>query len=168
MGSRLLVFCLAATLIVGCSSNTPPLAVVTGRITVGGEALKNARIVFSPEGGKRKVQDVLHGGDSFDETNSSGEFRLVHHSGSSGAELGKHRVIVQVPGVEIDDVPEGLSATEIRALIQPQPVSLGDWSTIEVIEGTNRIEITLPVGAVKISHSEIVKEKLPSSKKKKK
>lgn len=70
----------------GCgNSDRPPLAEATGVITFEGQPLKNAMVVFAPDGGERLATG---------RTNEDGEFELFTFSPGDGAVIGKHQVSV--------------------------------------------------------------------------
>jgi hypothetical protein len=87
MHSRLLiaVVLLAA---VGCKGEIS--APVSGRVTLDGKPLANARVNFQPdEDGK-----VNPGPGSFAETDKDGRYSLELMDGGMGAMIGKHRVMI--------------------------------------------------------------------------
>lgn len=81
---RLILLSLLVT--AGCGSDRPPLASLTGTVTLDGEPIEHAGLMFSPvEGGRPSV-----GG-----TNEKGEFEAMYVYGVPGAIIGKHRVMFE-------------------------------------------------------------------------
>ncbi len=71
---------------IGCGdSDRPPWASANGVITLEGEPLQNAMVVFAPEDGKRLATG---------KTNDDGEFELFTFAPGDGAVIGKHQVSV--------------------------------------------------------------------------
>ena len=94
-GLTLLVF-----VAVGCSSNGPPLAPVSGRVTVDGKPLAGKTLKFVPEPG-------TPGQGAGATTNANGEYSLLAaRPGSTrdeaGAPPGAYRVVVVEPMFPID------------------------------------------------------------------
>jgi hypothetical protein len=79
---------LAALPAAGCGESSK-IAPVSGRVTLDGRPLANARINFQPQ------SDALEPGPgSFAQTDANGEYTLELISGGKGAYVGKHRVII--------------------------------------------------------------------------
>lgn len=99
----------------GCSKPPIDLGYVSGVITVDGKPLDNANISFRPmEGGR----------PSFGLTNSNGYYTLYHTSKFQGAELGEHKV-------EIDLMPN--SSFYAKAKLTPKMgPQLGDGSGVSL------------------------------------
>jgi hypothetical protein len=69
---------------IGCGENKPKVAPVHGRVTLDGQALPNASIVFhgagnSPSGGK---------------TDKDGNYELIYRRGIMGAAIGTNQVTI--------------------------------------------------------------------------
>jgi len=66
----------------GCGDQGPPLAPVTGTVTLVGQPLTGATVIFEPEQGKtsRAITD------------SAGRYDLVYLPGQPGAVVGSHTV----------------------------------------------------------------------------
>lgn len=94
-----LVHALAATLgaALGCGGSGPAVTPVAGVVTMGGEPVVDAAVMFLPVQGGRPAEDV---------TDAEGRFRLTTFRRGDGALLGEHRVSVtafnQAPAV-VDD-----------------------------------------------------------------
>jgi hypothetical protein len=81
----------AALILAGCgkASNIVP---VSGRVTMDGQPLAEARVTFQPIG---DWQNPYPGPASYGVTDSNGYFTLtLMDSGQSGAMVGKHRVTI--------------------------------------------------------------------------
>lgn len=78
---------LLGTLAGGCADGGPELAPVSGRVTLDGRPLENARVTFQPDGAKRP---------SYGDTDADGRYLLVHKRGEGGALVGKHTVVITV------------------------------------------------------------------------
>ncbi len=78
--------------LVGGGSNLPPLAPVTGVVTLNGEPLVDATVEFSPipEPGQ-----PAPGSASFGRTDENGLYELQYKKGVPGAVIGKHRVRIE-------------------------------------------------------------------------
>lgn len=78
--------CLSLVVIAGCGSDRPPLASLTGTVTLDGVPVQYGGLMFSPvDGGRPSV-----GG-----TNEKGEFKAIYVYGVPGAIIGKHRVMFE-------------------------------------------------------------------------
>lgn len=121
---------LAVLLFHGCGgAERPPLARVTGIVTVGGTPLADAKVTFTPEEGR----------PSFGNTDSNGRFELVYTADSKGAMLGKH-----IARIEPQTTDDNLSEEEDQAQRAKFPAAAQDGSlTYEVKEGSNNFEIKL-------------------------
>lgn len=84
-----LITCLTVVALAGCGSDLPPLAPLTGKITLNGAPFANGSLMFSPlEGGRPSVA----------ETNEQGEFKAMYQLGVPGAIIGKHSVMFEAGG----------------------------------------------------------------------
>jgi hypothetical protein len=81
-----LLVLLAATICSGCGrGNKLNLVDVTGTVTLNGEPLADAEVVFHPAGGGRP---------SLGKTDASGRYRLEYIAGTRGALPGEHKVSI--------------------------------------------------------------------------
>lgn len=92
MGRLVVAFCAASCLMnIGCAprpDNLPTLGQVTGRVTLDGEPLKDAEIIFFPDGRTR----------SRDTTDADGRYELLYgRDHQKGAVLGGHSVVISKP-----------------------------------------------------------------------
>ena len=77
---------LSLVVVVGCGSDRPPLASLTGTVTFDGEPVQYGGLMFSPvDGGRPSVAG----------TNEKGEFNAMYVYGVPGAIIGKHRVMFE-------------------------------------------------------------------------
>ena len=80
-------FSLLIVLVVGCGPAGPELAPVTGRVTLDGEPLYPADVVFQPDGAKPP---------SFGRTDEDGRYTLGYKRGVEGALVGPHTVRIMI------------------------------------------------------------------------
>ena len=114
----------------GCGGpERPPLARVTGSVTIDGKPLADATVRFTPEEGR----------PSTGVTDSNGKFELVYTADSKGAMLGKHTIRIE-PQTTDDD----LSEEEDQARRAQFPAKAQDGTlSFEVKAGSNEVEIEL-------------------------
>ena len=101
--------CLLAllTAAAGCGSSKPyDLAPVSGRVTLDGKPLANARVTFQPQHDPKA--GALSGPESFGETDSDGRYSLTTVFQEAGATVGKSRVMVTT--VKYEPVPGNADA----------------------------------------------------------
>ena len=114
----------------GCGSgggDGPELGTVTGKVTLDGEALPNAVVMFSPEGAP----------PSFATTNSSGKYTLRYSAGREGVPLGKCRVRINTFS---DGTDEGRPAGPEKV---PTKYNNQTELTAEVKAGANEFDFPL-------------------------
>jgi len=87
--AQLLPGLIAILVLVGCGQKGPKMAKVVGTVTVNGEPVAKANVVFAPESGQR----VASGG-----TDDEGNFELGTFAIDDGAIVGKHRVTIIARG----------------------------------------------------------------------
>lgn len=99
---------LLMSLLAGCGSRGPALGRVTGRVTLDGKPLADARIVFQPR---------QKGAPSVAVTDKDGRYELVYLRDHFGAVLGEHTVTIstfrQLSGTEgsrRSEIPERVPA----------------------------------------------------------
>ncbi|MBN2295894.1 MAG: carboxypeptidase regulatory-like domain-containing protein [Pirellulales bacterium] len=111
----------AACLALGCGSGAPAVATVEGTITLDGQPLSDARVIFEPVNGRRSMAI----------TDESGRYELNYLRETMGARLGKH--IVRITQADGDPQRE------------PVPVRYNRDSTLsaEVKPGKNVIDFPL-------------------------
>jgi hypothetical protein len=94
MRSRAFPFCVpvCCLILVGCGrSDVPELGGVSGTITVDGEPLADATVMFQPERGR----------PSFSVTDASGNYRMEYVANEPGVLLGRNTVVITTQ--KIDD-----------------------------------------------------------------
>lgn len=93
----------AALALVGCGGrrDTPALGEVTGKVTLDGQPLANAKVEFIPASGR----------PSFGESGADGSYRLEYTANYTGAVVGQHTVKIRTGGYsDAGEVPEKLPA----------------------------------------------------------
>lgn len=99
-----------STFLVGCGGgvDVPPLGPVTGRVTLKGKPLADARVVFRPEKGG--------GRPSGGKTDEDGYFELFYSDDLPGAVIGHHKVLITtfVGKDDESEEPEAQSGREER------------------------------------------------------
>jgi hypothetical protein len=87
----ILMACLA-----GCGKTGPELAPVTGRITLDGQPLENADIVFQPDGSKPP---------STGRTSADGRYELAYKRGVMGGMIGSNTVRITISPEVVSNPP---------------------------------------------------------------
>jgi hypothetical protein len=124
-GLLLLLGCAASGCGNGGPDDLPDLAAVTGFITLDGQPLANARVVFLPE---------KSGGASGAITAEDGSYELKYRSGEPGAALGKH-------AVQISTDVDGAMTPEAERV--PAQFNRETTLSAEVTEGPNEHDFDL-------------------------
>lgn len=109
----------------------PDLYEVTGVITLNGQPLGNAKVVFEPE----EVREKARRRASSATTKADGSYRLYYNPKAAGATSGKHKVtIFKLPGTS-EEASDELSI----------PVKYNEKTelTADVTEGDNTINFDL-------------------------
>ncbi len=98
----------------GCSrSDRPELGEVTGKVTLDGQSLSAATVVFSPTEGGRQSMAV---------TDAEGNFEIIYIRDIKGAKIGPHKVRITTATEEKPEerLPARYNAqTELTAQVQP-------------------------------------------------
>lgn len=95
----------------GGGENVVPdeLMEVTGAVTLDGESLSNASVIFTPQPGTK-------GNGAFGVTDNSGKYSLSHKSGKAGIEPGKYYVTFSKWAMpDGSPIPEGKTAADVEA-----------------------------------------------------
>ncbi len=112
---------LMAGFVLGCAGSDLNLGDVSGTVTLDGEPLADAQVIFTPMTGGRPAAG---------KTDSNGKYELIFSRDAEGALLGEHVVEIttadEIPNDEDDTVemiPEKVPAkynndTELRAVIE--------------------------------------------------
>ncbi len=83
--------CLVIAMLAGCSGpEHPDVGRVSGTVTLDGQPLAEATVMFQPTQGRASIAT----------TDSAGKYSLTYLDGVSGALLGSHKVIIrtEIPG----------------------------------------------------------------------
>jgi hypothetical protein len=101
--------CLAAALLLtGCGAAGPELAPVSGTVTLDGQPIENADVVFQPEDARSP---------SYGRTGPDGRYELGYKRGVAGALVGKHTVSIRV-SAEVVRNPPRIAPVERRVEVQ--------------------------------------------------
>jgi hypothetical protein len=130
---------LAAAALAGCS-DPYPLAPVSGKVTLGGAPLGEARVGFEPI---RKGKRIDAGPGSYGVTDEEGRFELESLYGDRGAVIGEHRVWIST--YEGKEGPNGSVLT-----VKPEKVPARYNSQTELTftvppDGTEKADFDLEV-----------------------
>jgi hypothetical protein len=117
----------------GCSSGKPnvPFGTVHGRVTLDGEPLATAAVMFEPANGR----------PSYGVTSDQGEYSLVYRGKPWGAIVGPHTVRITTEAL-ISESPDAASAT-IRKELLPAKYHTQSTLTAQVEKGDNTINFDL-------------------------
>ena len=130
-------------LVIGCGPSRPQTVYVDGVVSLDGEPVEGAAVLFSPEEGR----------PASGTTNAQGEFVLQTFKARDGAVLGTHNVTVtlkRVTGVGAD--PDGLSGEIAPGGMQvewvvPKKYSSPDTSGLR-IDVTSSIELPVRLNLI--------------------
>ena len=98
-------------LIFGCghkSTEGPALAPVTGRVTLDGNPLADAELIFHPVDAEGKPA----GADSYGKTDAAGQFTLKTNDGREGATVGENQV--QIAKIDRERKTGGINAIPVK------------------------------------------------------
>ncbi len=131
---RMLVACAAAACLgLGCGGGDgPQLGNVTGTITMNGAPVPGLNVTFVP-------QDK--GSPSYGGTDENGRYRLLFNQHRSGAELGKHNVVIENREPETDDSGNRILSGVVVTV--PQKYSQPGTLSTEVHAGQNQLDFAL-------------------------
>jgi hypothetical protein len=122
--------------IVGCGPKYN-VGKVTGKVTLGGQPLADALVMFSP---------VAGGSPSAGRTDSSGNYTLVYVRKVNGAEIGQHTVTISTFQ---EANPDGDSPTPEMPEKVPLKYREGaDLPKVEVTSGSNTHDFNLEPGPI--------------------
>ncbi len=100
MKKSLLIFTLLATVLFSaCGGQGPKLGRVQGTVTLDGQALKHAAVLFEPKSGGHASMAV---------TDNSGHYELIYLRDAKGALIGSHNV--KISTASEDDPKERIPA----------------------------------------------------------
>ncbi|HIK91272.1 MAG TPA: carboxypeptidase regulatory-like domain-containing protein [Planctomycetes bacterium] len=113
--------------ITGCGASGPEIASVEGKVTMDGQPLANAAVVFVPENGR----------PSGARTNAQGEYELTFTEGRRGATPGKYKVrITTLSDTGFDD--DGQSTPGSPETV-PMQFNASTTLTFEVVANTANV-----------------------------
>ena len=119
-------------LLAGCGgASGPGLAKVTGRVTLDGQPLPKARVVFQPSGPNASPSTA--------ETREDGTFELMYRRDAAGAMIGSHKARVTTAGLVSDDAGKETVVPEKV----PSRFNKNSQLTFEVKEGENNFDVSL-------------------------
>jgi hypothetical protein len=133
MRSYLLTGLILAGLSCGCGgSERPELATVRGKVTLKGQPVPLAKVIFMPVNGSQS---------SSGETGPSGDYELYFRYEEPGAEIGKHKISISTyepPEVTDDGKKQGG-----RAEMVPKQYNTESSLERDVVAGENVIDLEL-------------------------
>lgn len=113
----------------GCGGDGPERGVVTGKVTLNGDPLPGADVVFQPE----------EGSPSLAVTDDKGRYDLMYTRDKRGAMVGEHVVQITTPTTGTDT-----QGNEVRVPQQvPPKYNAGSTLTCEVKPGKNTYDFEL-------------------------
>jgi len=128
LAGPLLVSVAAASLcLTGCSEEKFPLVPVSGRVTLDGEPLPDARVAFEPIAAEG---ESMAGPGSYATTDSQGRYSLKTLDGRTGAVVRKHRIKIGT-----HQAPATRAGTEMPKINEKVPESFNRDTTFDVPEG---------------------------------
>lgn len=115
-GSKLVACGLFIVAAVGCGgppADLPDIGAVSGVVTLDGQPLENARVMFTPD----------HSRPSGAMTDANGRYELVFNEKIKGAAVGKHKVRITLgSAMEPEKLPAKYNIkTELTADVKPGP-----------------------------------------------
>jgi hypothetical protein len=119
---------LLSCLLAGCSDSSMSVAPVSGKITLDGEPLKRASVVFMPKGGGRPSHGV---------TDEQGRYVLEYSLEELGAQVGTCAVRIST-AAESDDSSEKSSKQMVPKKYLQEP-----FMEVQVASKSNTIDIDL-------------------------
>ncbi len=124
---------LIALSLVGCGSDGPDLALVTGTVTYKGKPVEGGSLEFIPEAGGRPSMAI---------TDETGQYAVYYTKDKPGAVIGKHTIRFQM-NIAAGRVPEEEQFSPPASKKDvPKNVSLRPDS-VEIVDGKNEIDFEL-------------------------
>ncbi len=131
--TTLLVLAAVTCLSLGCGGGDgPQLGSVTGTITMNGVPVPGVNVTFIP-------QDK--GSPSYGGTDQNGKYRLLFNQHRTGAQLGKHNVVIKNRESETDDSGNRILSGVVVTI--PQKYSEPGTLSTEVQSGQNKLDFAL-------------------------
>lgn len=119
---------------VGCGPGGPPLANVTGTVTLDGKPVPNALVTFNSM--------AENGSPSFGKTDKQGRYALEFSTDRKGALLGQHEVEITTQKISKSELPDDGSVKETEFVAIPKHYTRGTL-TAEVKSGSNVCDFAL-------------------------
>ncbi len=119
----------------GCGGSGANLGKVTGKVTLAGQPVPEALVMFSPVSG---------GSPSAGRTGADGTYTLVYARGINGAIIGEHTVTISTFKDALEDPP----TPEVKETV-PLKYREGDsLPKVTVKSGSNNLDFTLEAGPI--------------------
>jgi hypothetical protein len=115
----------------GCNGNDANLGRVSGTVTLDGQPLANALLIFSP---------THAGAPSAGKTDSSGHYSLIYTADKTGAEIGEHHVWISTRQDADEDSDPPRTAVPEQV---PAKYRTGKELKVEIQRGHNEIDFPL-------------------------
>jgi len=127
--------CLALAALSGCGGSGANLGKVTGKVTLAGQPVPEALVMFSPVSG---------GSPSAGQTGADGSYTLIYARGIHGAMVGEHTVTISTYKEALEDPP----TPEVKETV-PLKYREGDsLPKVTVKSGSNNLDFTLDAGPI--------------------
>jgi hypothetical protein len=122
-----------ATCLCACGANYkgPPLAEVTGTVTIDGAPIDDAEVSFQPKGARMSLGN----------TDSQGKYRMRFTMDKYGAAVGSHRVMITTARTASGG--EGVPEVKARKELLPAKYHSKSELVAEVAPGSNVIDFAL-------------------------
>jgi hypothetical protein len=119
----------------GCGAKKPPLGRVTGKVTLAGQPLADALVMFSP---------VEGGSPSAGRTAADGTYTLIYARGINGAKIGEHTVTISTYVAPLEDPP----TPEVPEKVPLKYREGDDLPKVTVESGSNTLDFNLEPGPI--------------------
>jgi len=135
------VACAVIVFSLGCGGGNPNVAPVTGTVTLDGQPLADATVLFNPMGEE--------GSFSSGGTDANGKYELTYSADQKGAWIGQHTVIIskveEEPGGEGDEEEQQEEEEEEEEEVTSEPTPFNGTSKVlaEVKAGDNTLDFAL-------------------------
>ena len=136
--SLLSVCILLSVTLLGCGSDGPELAEVTGTVTVDGKPVPNATVIFNPV--------AAGGSNSLGKTDAQGNYRLEFTQDKTGAMIGQHVVEITTKKIAASDMPDTGEVVQSTFVAIPPQYKKRGALTAEVKDQRNKIDFELRSG----------------------
>jgi hypothetical protein len=128
-------FCFTVAAVSGCGGSGANLGKVTGKVTLAGQPVNEALVMFSPVNG---------GSPSVGRTTADGSYTLVYARGINGAVVGDHTVTISTYKEALEDPP----TPEVKETVPLKYREGDDLPKVTVKSGSNNLDFTLEAGPV--------------------